>query len=38
MENRLKAKWAAGEPTFGVWLAIPSPVLVAEAVAGAGFD
>jgi 4-hydroxy-2-oxoheptanedioate aldolase len=37
MENRLKAKWAAGEPTFGAWLAIPSP-LVAEAVAGAGFD
>ena len=36
-ENRLKAKWRAGEPTFGAWLAIPSPV-VAEALAHAGFD
>jgi 4-hydroxy-2-oxoheptanedioate aldolase len=36
-ENRLKAKWRAGEPTFGAWLAIPSPV-VAEALAQAGFD
>ncbi len=37
MENRLKAKWRAGEPTFGAWLAIPSP-LVAEAAAHAGYD
>lgn len=37
MENRLKAKWRAGEATFGAWLAIPSP-LVAEGVAMAGFD
>lgn len=36
-ENRLKAKWRAGEPTFGVWLSIPDSV-VAEAVAQAGFD
>lgn len=36
-ENRLKAKWRAGEPTLGAWLAIPSPV-VAEALAQAGFD
>jgi 4-hydroxy-2-oxoheptanedioate aldolase len=36
-ENRLKAKWRAGQPTLGVWLAIPSPV-VAEALAQAGFD
>lgn len=37
MQNQLKAKWAAGEPTFGAWLSIPSP-LVAEAAASAGFD
>ena len=37
MKNRLKEKWAAGEPTYGAWLAIPSP-LVAEAAALAGFD
>lgn len=37
MQNALKAKWRAGEPTFGAWLAIPSP-LVAEATAHAGFD
>lgn len=37
MKNRLKEKWRAGEPTYGVWLAIPSP-LVAEASAHAGFD
>ncbi|MEA3216823.1 MAG: 4-hydroxy-2-oxoheptanedioate aldolase [Acidimicrobiia bacterium] len=36
-ENRLKAKWRTGEPTFGAWLAIPN-ALVAEAVAQAGFD
>lgn len=37
MKNRCKEKWQAGEPTFGVWLSIPSP-LVAEAAALAGFD
>jgi len=37
VKNRLKEKWAAGEPTYGAWLAIPSP-LVAEAAAMAGFD
>ncbi len=37
MKNRLKEKWRAGEPTYGVWLAIPSP-LVAEASAHCGFD
>lgn len=36
-ENALKAKWRAGEATFGAWLAIPDPV-VAEAAARAGFD
>jgi 4-hydroxy-2-oxoheptanedioate aldolase len=36
-ENRLKAKWRAGEPTYGAWLAVPSAV-VAEAVAQIGFD
>lgn len=37
MKNRLKEKWQAGQPTFGVWLSIPSP-LVAEAAALADFD
>jgi 4-hydroxy-2-oxoheptanedioate aldolase len=37
VKNRLKEKWQAGEATYGVWLAIPSP-LVAEAAALAGFD
>ncbi len=37
VKNRLKEKWRAGEPTYGAWLSIPSP-LVAEAAALAGFD
>ncbi len=37
VKNRLKEKWRAGEPTYGAWLSIPSP-LVAEAAAWAGFD
>ena len=36
-ENALKAKWRAGEPTYGAWLSIPDTV-VAEAVGQAGFD
>ena len=36
-ENLLKAKWKAGETTYGAWLAIPHPT-VAEAAAKAGFD
>jgi 4-hydroxy-2-oxoheptanedioate aldolase len=36
-ENRLKAKWRAGEAALGAWLSIPDAV-VAEAVAGSGFD
>ncbi|MEE2675226.1 MAG: aldolase/citrate lyase family protein [Myxococcota bacterium] len=35
--NALKQKWAAGEPSYGVWCAIPSSY-VAEACAHAGFD
>ena len=37
MKNRLKEMWRAGEPTYGAWLSIPSP-LVAEAAALGGFD
>jgi 4-hydroxy-2-oxoheptanedioate aldolase len=36
-ENRLKARWRAGEAVVGAWLSIPDAV-VAEAVAGSGFD
>ena len=36
-ENRLKARWRAGEAAVGAWLSIPDAV-VAEAVAGSGFD
>jgi 4-hydroxy-2-oxoheptanedioate aldolase len=35
--RRLRAKWEAGEPTFGLWAAIPSS-LTAELGAAAGFD
>ena len=35
--NKLKAKWKAGEPTFGAWLSIGDPV-VAEVAAQSGFD
>lgn len=35
--SSLKAKWRAGEQTFGAWLAIPD-VVVAEAAGQAGFD
>ena len=37
MENRLKMKWAAGEPTLGAWLTVPSAVLT-EMMARLGFD
>lgn len=36
-ENRLKAKWQRGEPTFGGWLLIPSS-FAAEVMANQGFD
>ncbi|MDH4143642.1 MAG: aldolase/citrate lyase family protein [Acidimicrobiia bacterium] len=36
-ENRLKAKWRAGEAAYGAWLAIPNAI-TAEAVARSGFD
>jgi 4-hydroxy-2-oxoheptanedioate aldolase len=35
--RRLRAKWDAGEPTFGLWAAIPSS-LTAELAAAAGYD
>jgi 4-hydroxy-2-oxoheptanedioate aldolase len=35
--GRLRAKWDAGESTFGLWAAIPSS-LTAELAAAAGFD
>ncbi|MDB5743702.1 MAG: 2-dehydro-3-deoxyglucarate aldolase [Polaromonas sp.] len=35
--RKLKARWAAGEVTYGAWLAIGNP-MVAEAMANAGFD
>ena len=35
--KRLRAKWEAGEPTFGLWAAIPSS-LTAELAAAAGYD
>jgi len=35
--NRLRAKWTAGEATFGMWAAIPSS-LTAELAVGAGCD
>ena len=35
--NALKEQWAAGEPSYGVWCAIPSSY-VAEACAHQGFD
>ena len=37
MLNRLKKKWAAGEPTLGAWLTVPSSV-TAEMMARLGFD
>jgi len=37
VKNALKEKWRAGEPAYGIWLSVPSP-LVAEAAALAGFD
>jgi 4-hydroxy-2-oxoheptanedioate aldolase len=37
MAGRLRQRLAAGEPSFGAWVSIPSP-LVAEALAVAGFD
>jgi 4-hydroxy-2-oxoheptanedioate aldolase len=36
-ENTAKAKWRAGEVTYGAWLGIPS-MLSAEALAHAGYD
>jgi 4-hydroxy-2-oxoheptanedioate aldolase len=35
--KRLRAKWEAGEPAFGLWAAIPSS-LTAELAAAAGYD
>jgi 4-hydroxy-2-oxoheptanedioate aldolase len=35
--RRLRAKWDAGEPTFGLWAVIPSS-LTAEMAAAAGYD
>ena len=35
--KRLRAKWEAGEPAFGLWAGIPSP-LTAELAAAAGYD
>lgn len=35
--KRLRAKWDAGEPAFGLWAAIPSS-LTAELAAAAGYD
>jgi 4-hydroxy-2-oxoheptanedioate aldolase len=35
--RRLRAKWVAGEPTFGLWAAISSS-LTAEMAAAAGYD
>lgn len=37
MRQDLRECWAKGEPTFGAWLALPSPV-AAEAMARLGFD
>ncbi len=34
---RLRAKWGAGEPTFGIWAAVASS-LTAELAAAAGYD
>ena len=28
MRNRLREKWAAGEPTLGAWLTVPNPITV----------
>jgi len=36
-DELLRAKWAAGEPTFGLWAGIPSS-LTAEIAAAAGYD
>jgi 4-hydroxy-2-oxoheptanedioate aldolase len=35
--TRLRAKWDAGQPTFGLWAAVPSS-LTAELAAAAGYD
>lgn len=35
--TNLRERWAAGEPTLGAWLSIPS-ILAAETTARAGFD
>ena len=35
--KRLRAKWEAGEPAFGLWASIPSS-LTAELAAAAGYD
>jgi 4-hydroxy-2-oxoheptanedioate aldolase len=35
--DAIRAKWSAGEPTFGGWCAVPSP-LSAEILAQCGFD
>lgn len=37
MKNPLKQKWAAGEPTLGAWLTVPSSI-TAEMMARLGFD
>jgi len=36
-ENTVMAKWKAGEPTYGAWLAIPSS-FAAEVIARQGYD
>jgi 4-hydroxy-2-oxoheptanedioate aldolase len=36
-DRRLRAKWNAGEPAFGLWAAIPSS-LTAELAAAVGYD
>ena len=36
-ENMPKARWRAGEVTYGAWLSIPSPI-TAEVMARQGFD
>ena len=35
--NPLRAKWAAGQPTFSAWLSSGEPI-IAEYLAGAGYD
>jgi 4-hydroxy-2-oxoheptanedioate aldolase len=35
--NPLRAKWSAGQPTFGAWLSSGEPI-IAEYLAGCGYD